>query len=293
MRIAFILCDALRYDYYEKYMSGVREYAAENVEYTNCNSMGPNTLSSLRGLLRSGDTYSPDDNMIRTLQKWGYLTTLIHSNPMLYTFYIFDKHLDVFKEEYGSMISWVKKNYRKSQAWKIIRRAIQSDDYNRAENMLNFSKEYIETTPDDSLTWIHLMDTHIPWRPVTLNEFTTEKEYGRIQRKLSSSGWKCILSEEEEKLIRILYAEEVKYLDRHLSKFVSELEVDLVIITADHGDLLGEYGRYSHNQLFVSELLHVPLIIKNGSKFQDHRQVDHRMLNKFILGSACARRLIQ
>ena len=57
------------------------------------------------------------------------------------------------------------------------------------------------------------------------------------------------------------------YLDHHLGRLFAELERrgvlenTLVIVTADHGELLGEHGMVEHIGSLYTELLHVPLLI--------------------------------
>lgn len=67
---------------------------------------------------------------------------------------------------------------------------------------------------------------------------------------------------------RFLYDAEVEYLDRHLGRFFEGLrdlalyEDALIIVTADHGELLGEQGHFGHGKLLTEAELHVPLIVK-------------------------------
>lgn len=68
--------------------------------------------------------------------------------------------------------------------------------------------------------------------------------------------------------IRPFYDASVLYMDAVIGELVDWLrEVDLyessmIIITSDHGEHLGEQGKFSHQLSVEEELLHVPLIIK-------------------------------
>ncbi len=63
------------------------------------------------------------------------------------------------------------------------------------------------------------------------------------------------------------YASRVRRLDQALGAFLDELrasgrlERSVVILTADHGDSLGEEGRFGHAYTLVPEIVRVPLII--------------------------------
>lgn len=64
----------------------------------------------------------------------------------------------------------------------------------------------------------------------------------------------------------IAYDECVGYADDQIGNFVDELkrrglsEHTLLVITSDHGDLLGEHGLYAHRNALYLPLIHVPLI---------------------------------
>jgi arylsulfatase A-like enzyme len=51
-------------------------------------------------------------------------------------------------------------------------------------------------------------------------------------------------------------------------------ENTLYILTADHGELLGEHGQFSHPPRLYNELLHVPLIVHHPNVNNSHRRDD-------------------
>jgi arylsulfatase A-like enzyme len=77
----------------------------------------------------------------------------------------------------------------------------------------------------------------------------------------------------EKELVRRLYEQEVTYLDEVLSDFMHFLEKaglqddTLLIVTADHGESLGEHGIWGHIFGLYNELIHVPLLIKYPRSF--------------------------
>ncbi|HER19521.1 MAG TPA: hypothetical protein ENO14_00575, partial [Chromatiales bacterium] len=74
-------------------------------------------------------------------------------------------------------------------------------------------------------------------------------------------------SPEHLRALEILYNGEVVKTDRHVGELIDALEAtgrldnSIVIITADHGQALGESGRMGHGPILWEEVLHVPLII--------------------------------
>ena len=65
-----------------------------------------------------------------------------------------------------------------------------------------------------------------------------------------------------------LYDGEILYMDRYVGRLLDQLRSDglydnaLIIVTADHGELLGEHGKFGHGNYLHQEEIHVPLFIK-------------------------------
>ena len=67
--------------------------------------------------------------------------------------------------------------------------------------------------------------------------------------------------------IRDLYDAEIRFMDVHLGRLLDALRASgryddaLIIVTADHGELLGEHGHTGHGAWLWEELLRIPLLI--------------------------------
>jgi arylsulfatase A-like enzyme len=78
--------------------------------------------------------------------------------------------------------------------------------------------------------------------------------------------------------IRITY--EVHWVDARLGEFFSYLKQrgmydnSIIIVTSDHGDATGEFGRMSHSTSIWPEIMRVPLIIHLPSKMREHLVFD-------------------
>ena len=65
-----------------------------------------------------------------------------------------------------------------------------------------------------------------------------------------------------------LYDEELRYVDDVVGDLLDwlrdrgEYENSMIVVTSDHGELLGEQGRFSHQLSVAEELIRIPLIIK-------------------------------
>ena len=64
------------------------------------------------------------------------------------------------------------------------------------------------------------------------------------------------------------YDEEILYMDHHLGRFLEGmkgrglLEDSLILVTADHGELLGEHGKMGHGASLFEEEIRVPFLVK-------------------------------
>jgi arylsulfatase A-like enzyme len=73
---------------------------------------------------------------------------------------------------------------------------------------------------------------------------------------------------------RITY--EVHWVDSCLGQFVGYLKQrgmyddSIIVVTSDHGDATGEYGRTSHSVSIWPEIMHVPLIVHLPAKMREH-----------------------
>jgi hypothetical protein len=78
--------------------------------------------------------------------------------------------------------------------------------------------------------------------------------------------------------MRITY--EVHCVDSRLGEFFAYLKQrgmydnSIIIVTSDHGDATGEYGRTSHSTLIWPEILRVPLIVHLPPKMREHLVYD-------------------
>lgn len=81
-------------------------------------------------------------------------------------------------------------------------------------------------------------------------------------------------------VIRRLYAAEVAYQDRQLGSLLdvlrrrADFDDTIVIITADHGENLGDGGRWDHVFALNDALIRVPLIIRYPPRFPAGRRVE-------------------
>ena len=109
--------------------------------------------------------------------------------------------------------------------------------------------------------WVHLFDPHLPYiAPDHIYEAQGLQRKGLVAKR------KSVVAKWGPKRARKAYLADVYEADHYFGKLIQSLvDVDLmdstvVVVTSDHGEYLGEHGRYEHSGLY-DEVLHVPLMI--------------------------------
>lgn len=68
--------------------------------------------------------------------------------------------------------------------------------------------------------------------------------------------------------VNALYDAEILYMDKYVGKLLDKLKAwnlydsSFIIVTADHGELLGEHNKFGHGKCLYQQELHVPLLFK-------------------------------
>jgi arylsulfatase A-like enzyme len=148
--------------------------------------------------------------------------------------------------------------------------------YTTADSITELAIEWIEEIETDqpAFLWVHYMDPHHPYVPPKSfqSEFRdsplSERRALKLRRKMVDDP-KGVTEAEQQNLID-LYDAEIRFTDKHIGRLVEAFrERDgnpFIVFTADHGEEFHDHGQYSHNSTFYDEVIHVPLIINDGSE---------------------------
>jgi arylsulfatase A-like enzyme len=135
--------------------------------------------------------------------------------------------------------------------------------------------------------WVHYIDPHVPYYPPEAIIQELDPDYqGRYRNnfgdsKLKIGGWayptdigkegavfRNKLGEKVNEHVRKLYAAEVRYTDLAIRALLTQVERRfndkvIIILTADHGESLGEHDYYyEHGDYVYNAQLRVPLIFR-------------------------------
>jgi arylsulfatase A-like enzyme len=141
------------------------------------------------------------------------------------------------------------------------------------------------TTDEPFFAFVNYMECHEPYNPPA--------PYDRRFMPAEYSPWRVarvgnnqhVLTKPEKtrredlEIIRALYDGELNYLDAQIGQLTASLQrrglLDntLLVITADHGDSLGEHDQIGHRQALFEQLVHVPLVVHWPARLSSPRRV--------------------
>lgn len=187
----------------------------------------------------------------------------------------------------------------------------------RSELVLSIFKAKLEqrltSTPvaDEAARWfaehgdkrffamVHLFSTHTPYDPPQdLRDQYCDPTYDGPVRVFRSDHAHAIHrghatpSEADKRQIADLYAGGVTHTDRQIAQVLAALEArgvlddTIVIVTADHGEELGEHGVWEHNHMFQSNL-RVPLIVSWPNRLPFGRRVSALVESIDLVPTVC------
>ncbi len=118
--------------------------------------------------------------------------------------------------------------------------------------------------------FVNLFEAHEAYHPPLADRRVDNLDAIRVTRRFESTRWHSLRIRKgpQADVVRSLYGSEVAYQDRLLGELLAVLGAhvrldDLAIaVTSDHGENLGEDGRWGHIFALNDALLHVPLVIR-------------------------------
>lgn len=249
LNIVLFTIDTLRADHLECYgYEGVKTphingLAAEGVRFAHFISQAPLTLPShcsiftgtyplFHGVRDNGGFYLKENHttLAELLKVRGYRTGAFVGAFVLDSCWGLDQGFDYYFD-----------NFDLTKYRRISLDAVQR----RGDEVLDEARRWIEARLDDKFfVWIHLYDPHTPYDPP--EPFKTQYQ-GRMFG---------------------LYDGEIAYVDFLIGEFIAFLkargllEKSLVILTADHGESLGEHKESAHGFFVYDAVLRIPLIIR-------------------------------
>ena len=155
--------------------------------------------------------------------------------------------------------------------------AVLENKHSNTEHTNRLVRDYLTECEKDKpfFIFINYMDTHRPYLPPEPFKSKFLPVGYEVDARLASACGKSdslnlgkfVPNQKDLEGMVAVYDGALNYLDFRIGELLDFLESrnlldnTLVIITSDHGELLGEYGRYGHGALLNRQLVHIPLIL--------------------------------
>lgn len=268
------------------------------------------------GKYRGGDYFAHQDreHLARVLKKNSIRTACFVPNPMISTHHYHEEFEHIY-DDLGALqgtssnesllkrvfyklkkglkklpilrdlVKYVNKNlvYPDILRWYIEYSYLGYSPFPPAERI---NKEILgwleEHKSDEFFVWVHYMEPHTPY-------VNSKGEFEMIRCLAKARSCPEKISKREIENLKDFYRTEIKKIDseiRNLAKKIDEKGLSPnYIITADHGEEFFEHGGFAHNGgRMYDEVLHVPLIIKNGTQRTVKEPVSNIDIAPTILG---------
>jgi len=143
--------------------------------------------------------------------------------------------------------------------------------------------------------WVHYYDPHSDYSPPYPYNVMYDPSYsgqatGSTQFLDKVNSGEIKLDERDREHIAALYRGEISYVDGSVGRLIERLKETgvykdtLIIVTADHGEALGEHeGYYGHSLQLYDPSIMVPLIFVNRAVLPANRRIDTQVESIDIL----------
>ena len=169
------------------------------------------------------------------------------------------------------------------QGWDHFRNYIRENRPSEAEHVYSDALAWLESRPPDRPFFLYLqtIDPHVNYEvDRAYSSLYFDGSYrGPLGPSISAADQvalatrKLVPTPKDLAWLRALYWGEVTYHDEHLGRFVADLAdrqllaSTLVVVTNDHGEELGDRGRFGHGHQLHEEMVRAPLIMSYAPIF--------------------------
>lgn len=291
-RILLITMDTVRADALHCYdlplpaanTPNVDQLAADGTLFLRASCNIPATLTSHTSIMTgrlprsTGVRFAKDqvpiqaETLAETLQMEGFTTAAFLSAAVLNRMYGLDQGLDVYDDLSASNLNAAERS---------------------GEETTNRALEWLKSRSANEpfFLWVHYYDAHSPYHPPKeFDHYRSAAYTGKIDgsanqvTQLVSSGGSG-LNEADLQQLRALYLGEVEYMDHQIGRLLQGFDAvnsdagnedgnNMVIALADHGENLGEHGRFFHGADLHGQSMHIPFIIRWKDKANAGSKVD-------------------
>lgn len=290
--ILWITVDACRKDLFYN-LPFIKQLSKKSIVFENAFANAPWTLPSVAsmftGLYPSQHGALNEKTKLRKnvktiaeiLKEKGYETVIITQNDGWITpFYGLTRGFKKIYDVEKLIEETLKLNFQKQKRLRRLIRAFAKYFIGYQTLTIKLLKSLIKDTREPWFIYLHLMDTHLPYEPralpiIAIFRYLVFYKNWKEKMQMTWIGEK-IFTKKEIDILTKLYDKAVQQVGKQIKRFMQLIDDNTVcIITADHGENLGEYGLVGHQFSFHDTLIKIPLIIVTPDR-------KHRIIKKFF-----------
>ena len=217
-----------------------------------------------------------EGTVAEALAGFGYQTVCITGNPLISRGLGTGKGFEVLDESWRA--HWIQESLN---LWRVLRPLWDRDQDKGGAAGVRYLQRWLEREREPGrpfFLFVNVMDPHAPYNdvPAVYQEmFLPEGTSRRAARRLDASVFfhhvfanPLDMSDEEIHVVRRSYDGATRYGDEILGRIVDALggaglaDDTLIVVTSDHGELLGEHDLWGHVHSLYDELLRVPVVMR-------------------------------
>lgn len=171
---------------------------------------------------------------------------------------------------------FVSKFWGYGEGWNIFRNTLHKGGGLTGKALADHAITFVQEQGDKPFyLYVGTIDPHVSWRgrqpwlkqyyPEPYEGLYKKNVYGKDVEKMAVG--KRQVSQQDRRRILAIYDSTVSYNDHHLGRLLKALEEKklrdqtMVVVTADHGEELWDFGRIGHGNSIRTPLISVPLVI--------------------------------
>ncbi|MCP4447977.1 MAG: sulfatase [Myxococcales bacterium] len=169
---------------------------------------------------------------------------------------------------------YISEKFGFEKGWDTFKNYIRLSKPSQAEHVYGDSLAWLKENKDEKyFLYIQTIDPHVPYRHKgeATAQYYAGDYHGALGNSISAekqiAAGKKAPSAADLKWLKAMYYGETSHHDTEMGKFFAELEGmgvmndTMIIITNDHGEELGEHGKFGHGHSLYEELLRAPMVI--------------------------------
>lgn len=213
-----------------------------------------------------------------TMAEWlharGYDTLAFCDNAYVGPSTGLDRGFDRFNKDFNNTPDYLREINRKLNIGLASLLGQRDSGARHANKQVQSALRHLQPSEKPFFMFIHYSEPHAPYRlPRKFRCFMPDGISFRSAQQVNQDPWKYLIDpdsmdEEDFKALTAIYDAEIAYADERIAQVLgwfeerNILDETMVIITADHGENIGDHKMMAHKYCLYDTLLHVPLLIQ-------------------------------